>query len=127
MQTRNPRYILAALTALAALIGCAMAGDVLARAAGIPVPGPVLGALILTALLVARGRPTPAALEQVGQLALRHMNLLFIPAAVSVFDHLGLLRREAAALLAALTLSAALSIAVSALVFTWVARRTGAP
>lgn len=43
--------------ALAALLLCQLAGEALARAFGLPVPGPVIGMGLLLAALLARGGP----------------------------------------------------------------------
>lgn len=111
--------------ALTILLACQLAGEVIVRAAGVPVPGPVLGMVLLCAALALRGG-TPANLHTTASGLLAHLSLLFVPAGVGVMVHLDRLGDELVAILVALVLSTALTIAVTAIVFRLVARLTGA-
>lgn len=111
-----------ALQGFALLLVCQVAGELLAHALAplLPArpPGPVLGLVLLLALLTwpAFAR---AAGERVGAAAealLAHLSLLFVPIGVGVVSHLGLLGEHAAAIVAVLLLSSWLGIAVTALV-----------
>ena len=109
------------ITALTVLLGCQLAGEVAARLFALPVPGPVLGMLLLFLLLIARSR----LLEPVRDPALgllRFLSLLFVPAGVGLMRHFGRLRAEVWAVGTAVVLSTILTIAVSALVFQFTAR-----
>jgi holin-like protein len=109
------------ITALTVLLCCQLAGEVAARLLGVPVPGPVLGMLLLFALLVARAR----ALESVRDPALgllRYLSLLFVPAGVGLMRHFGRIGSELVAICAAVVVSTALTIAVTAAVFQLTAR-----
>src|SRR5256885_16333049 len=64
---------------LAILLVCQLAGELVARLLRAPVPGPVLGMLLLFVVLSARPR-TSAAVENGAQALLRHLSLLFVPA-----------------------------------------------
>jgi holin-like protein len=109
------------LGALAVLLVCQLAGEVLARALALPVPGPVIGmALLLAALAIRRG--IPAELQDTAQGLLRHLSLLFVPAGVGIMLHLARIRSEWLAIIAALVISSLLTLAVTALVFRLVAR-----
>ena len=74
--------------ALAALLLCQLAGEILVRALHLPVPGPVLGPVLGMALLVAglvlRGRAPPPALGAAADALLGNLRLLFVPAGVGV-------------------------------------------
>lgn len=106
--------------ALLTLLACQLAGEVIVRATGLPVPGPVVGLVLLLGALVVRGR-VPAALETMAGGLLSHLALLFIPAGVGVIVHLERIRADWLPLSAALVVSTVLSIAVGALVFRLVA------
>ncbi|RHZ93113.1 CidA/LrgA family protein [Cereibacter sphaeroides] len=101
-----------------------LAGEALARGAGLPVPGPILGLLMLLALFAARQRlaerlrPTNAAI-------LSYMSLLFVPAGVGIVGHLGLLADEAVPLLVTLVASTVLALLAAAVAFAAVAQLTG--
>lgn len=109
---------------LAIFLGCQLAGEVIARGASLPVPGPVLGLALLLAACIAwpdlgrRLLPTAQGL-------LAHLSLLFVPAGVGVVAHLGSLGSAAPALLAALVGSTVLALAAGALTFAGLARLTG--
>ncbi|HVO14351.1 MAG TPA: CidA/LrgA family protein [Alphaproteobacteria bacterium] len=107
--------------ALATLLCCQLAGESIARLSGIPVPGPVIGLMLLFALLAAR-RGVAAELQSAADGLLRHLSLLFVPAGVGVMLHAARLEAEWPAILAAIVVSTALTIAVTALVFRLVAR-----
>jgi holin-like protein len=109
------------LGALAVLLVCQLAGEVLARAIALPVPGPVIGMALLLAALAIR-RNIPAELHDTAQGLLRHLSLLFVPAGVGVMLHLARIRSEWLAIIAALLISSLLTLAITALVFRLVAR-----
>jgi len=94
------------------LLVCQLAGEVIARLFGLPVPGPVLGMVILFVGLVVRGR-TPVGLEQVAGSLLRHLSLLFIPAGVGVIVHLHLIASAMAPIAGALTIGTLVTIGVT--------------
>ncbi len=113
----------------ALLLACQLAGEALSRSLGLPVPGPVLGlVLLLTGLRVSARIGRPALEAGVGPVAdglLRHLALLFVPAGVGVVQHAGLVAEHGPALLAALVGSTVLTLAVTALVFAGTARAMG--
>lgn len=100
------------LTAFTALLACQLAGEVAARALALPVPGPVLGMVLLFVGLVAHGR-VPTALDAVSGTLLRHLSLLFVPAGVGVITHLGRVQAEPWALLVALVPGTLVTIVVT--------------
>ena len=112
------------IAALSLLLVCQLAGELLTRLAGLPVPGPVLGMVLLFAILAIRGR-VPDPLRQTAETLLRHLSLLFVPAGVGVMLHAGRIQAEWPASVAALAVSTLLTVAVSALVFRLVSRWTG--
>jgi holin-like protein len=113
----------AMIHALATLLSFQLAGELLARGLGLPVPGPVLGlALLVAALTLLPG--LAARLAPTAGVLLAHLALLFVPAGVGVVGHLGRLGAEAGPVALALAVSTALAIAVGAGVFVAVARLT---
>ena len=105
---------------LALLLACQLAGEVLSLSLQLPVPGPVLGMLLLfTGLLVKRG--VPPGLARTAEGLLEHLSLLFVPAGVGVMLHASLLVDQWAALSVALTVSTALTIVATALIMRWLA------
>ena len=103
------------------LLSCQLAGEIIVIAAGLPLPGPVVGmALLLTGLLI-RGR-IPPDLDRMGDALLSHLSLLFVPAGVGVMLHAELLGAELLPIAASIIFSTMLTIAVTALLMQWLAR-----
>lgn len=115
------------------LLLCQLAGEAASRGFGLPVPGPVLGlvVLFLGLRLHARRRPPeaepPEGLARVSDGLLQNLALLFVPAGAGVVQHLALLRDHGAALAAALVVSTALTLAATVFAFRAVARWLGEP
>ena len=103
-----------ALRGLALLLVLQAAGDGLAHGLRLPVPGPVLGMVLL--MIVLRAPPVRAAVQAIAQLLLAHLSLLFVPVGVGVVTHLDLLARSGAPLLVAIVASTWIGMAVTALV-----------
>jgi holin-like protein len=119
---------------LAVLLICQLIGEGLARAASLPVPGPVIGIVLLIAALALAKRTGRGDLSQGSRTAdaadglLRHLGLLFVPAGVGIVQHLDLVARHGVALVAALVLSTLATLLVSVAVFRWASRGgEGAP
>ena len=110
------------LEALTLLLACQLAGEVLARLLDLPVPGPVVGMLILFLGLVLRGS-VPEPLERTCRGLLDHLSLLFVPAGVGVLTHLSLVGREWLPISVSLLVSTALTIAVTGLLASALRRR----
>jgi holin-like protein len=113
------------IAALTMLLLCQLAGELLTRLLRLPVPGPVLGMLLLFALLLFRPKGEGAIRESAGAL-LRNLSLLFVPAGVGLIRHAGRLRQEWIAIAVAIVVSTAATLVVSALVFFAVSRATEA-
>jgi putative effector of murein hydrolase LrgA (UPF0299 family) len=119
------------IRALAVLLFCQLAGEIAARALALPIPGPVLGIVLLflgLQALAGRGALDPDTIDEtdLGRTAgglLPNLGLLFVPAGVGVVEHLGLFARHGVALLAALVGSTLVTLVVTALVFGAVSAR----
>lgn len=112
------------LHALLLILACQLVGETAARATGLPLPGPVLGMILLLALMIAFPR-IMAVIRPVAQGILGHLSLLFVPAGVGVVGHITTLGGQTLALLAAILVSTLLAIAVGAITFAAVARWSG--
>ena len=106
------------------LLLCQLAGESVVRALDMPVPGPVLGTVLMLAFLALRKR-VPESLDKTSHDLLANFSLLFVPAGAGIILHAARLEAEAVALLTALIGSTALTIAVAALVFVGVDRLMG--
>jgi len=103
------------LAAITLLLVYQLVGEVIVQLAGLPVPGPVVGMLLLFLTLVLRGR-TPARLQRTAQTLLSHLSLLFVPAGVGVMLHFHRLEAEWLPISVALVASTVLTIGVTAVV-----------
>ena len=96
------------------LLICQCIGEGIAFALHLPVPGPVIGMLILFCALIVR----PALLEKIqstGDALLQHLSLLFVPAGVGIFVAAATLQGQWLAIVGAVFASTLLTLAVTAL------------
>lgn len=107
--------------AIALILLCQLAGELAARAAGLPLPGPVLGAVLLFLYISVRGGPGDG-LRQLSDGLLRHLSLLFVPAGVGLIEHLDRIAQEWVAIGTAVILSTILTLVASGWTFTLVLR-----
>lgn len=110
--------------AMCVLLFCQLAGELLVRLLGVPVPGPVAGMAMLLAAFVVRGG-VPDDLRVVSKNLLLNLSLLFVPAGVGIMIHGDRVGREWPVLAGALFVATALTVIVTALVFRWTLRLTG--
>jgi holin-like protein len=93
-------------------------GEGLSYAFSLPIPGPVIGMLLLFCFLLLKrdavDKLAPTTLE-----FLRHLSLLFVPAGVGIMVHAQRVANEWLPILVALVISAAVSLVVTALVLRW--------
>ncbi|MDP3895371.1 MAG: CidA/LrgA family protein [Mesorhizobium sp.] len=112
--------------ALAALLLCQLAGEVIVLAVrqimpSLAFPGPVVGMALLFVVLVWRGGPGRSLDATAGGI-LRNLSLLFVPAAVGIVQYGPVLAEFGLALAVALVVSTALTLLVTVGVFLLVAR-----
>ena len=109
------------LRGFALLLVLQTAGELLARALRLPLPGPVIGLVLLLgglALAPVRRWVAPAA-----DFLLMHLSLLFVPVGVGVVVHLDRLGGRGLALALTLLASTWIGLAVTALVMRALLRR----
>ena len=99
---------------LAALLLFQTIGEVASYTLRLPVPGPVIGMVLLLAFLHARPR-TLDSLRPTSLGLLQHLSLLFVPAGVGVMVHWHRLADEGVAIIIAIVVSTVLALAATAL------------
>lgn len=103
---------------LTLIFTCQLIGELIADVLSIPIPGPVLGMVLLFGILALR-REVPAALGETADGLLRAMSLLFVPAGAGVLVHFRLVGEALLPLGLALLASTILTIGVTALLMRW--------
>lgn len=111
--------------AFIAILLCQLAGEAGTRLLGLPVPGPVIGMLLMLGLIVLAPR-LAATVRPTAEGILANLSLLFVPAGVGVVGHVSTLGAQALSLVVAVIASTVLAIAAGAGAFVLVARLTGA-
>jgi len=90
-------------------------GEIIARWTGLPVPGPVIGMVLLFATLLAR-QAVPESLKVTASGLLSHLSLLFVPAGVGVMQHFQRVASEWLPIAVSLIVSTVLALAATAFV-----------
>ncbi|MFC7052588.1 CidA/LrgA family protein [Hansschlegelia quercus] len=125
------------LPGLLVLLICQLAGEAFARTPDLPLPGPVIGIVLLVAALFVRshffrgrGRGDETATHDhqgaVGEAAdglLRHLGLLFVPAGVGIAHSYQALNGQLISVTAALIGSTVITLIATVTTFRLVARR----
>ncbi|KKW90395.1 CidA/LrgA family protein [Sphingobium chungbukense] len=103
------------------LLGCELAGEAIRILLRLPIPGPVIGMVLLTAFLLRNGHSNdrsivaPSSLDILSDRLIANMGLMFVPAGVGIIAETDLLRAQWLAILGGLVGSTVLSLAVTAL------------
>ena len=103
------------INGLSVLLLYQLMGEVTVRWLGLPVPGPVLGMIMLFISLLIKGS-TPSALQSSANTILSHLSLLFIPAGVGIMVHFERLQNEWLPISIAVLLSTVITLVFSATV-----------
>lgn len=98
---------------LAILISLQLVGELIAWLLHLPIPGGLLGLLLLLAYLLVR-RHAGTELKSTAQALLQNMMLLFIPLIAGIIDQVDYIREQWLAFLGASILGALLTLVVSA-------------
>jgi len=96
-------------------------GEISVRWLGLPVPGPVLGMIMLFITLLIKGSISKS-LEGASTTLLSHLSLLFIPAGVGMMVHVERIANEWLSISIALLLSTAITLIFSALVMLFMSK-----
>ena len=113
------------IASLSLILLCQLAGEVIVRGLGLPMPGPVVGLLFLLLLLLARDRFVALArgplqqdgVENASRGLLAHLSLLFVPAGVGVVQKLDLVAEHGIAVAAVLAISVVVTLLVTVATF----------
>ena len=111
------------LGAILTLLGFELTGELVRCVLHLPIPGPVVGMILLAVVLAVQARKKPPSelpevtpLDTTAGVLLRHMGLLFIPAGVGIVAEADLLREEWLPIVGGLLGSTILSLAVTGFV-----------
>ncbi|WP_106478061.1 CidA/LrgA family protein [Phytohalomonas tamaricis] len=102
------------LVGMCVLLTCQLIGELIARGASLPIPGPVIGMMVLLVGLMLHGR-TPDGVRLTSEGLLRYLALLFVPAGVGVMTHFELIRANLWTLIITLIVSTVVTQALTAL------------
>jgi holin-like protein len=113
------------IASLSLILLCQLAGEVIVRGLGLPVPGPVIGLMFLLILLLARDRFAVLArgplredgVENASRGLLAHLSLLFVPAGVGVVQKLDLIAAHGIAFVGVLAVSVVVTLLVTVATF----------
>lgn len=103
------------------LLVCQFLGELAVMATGMPVPGPVIGMLLLL-LLLAVLKKAPTDIRIVSEGLLRYLAFLYVPAGVGLMVHAQLLADYWFPLIIALMVSTFLALLLTAAVFKLAAK-----
>ena len=127
------------IASLSLILLCQLAGEAFVRGLGLPMPGPVVGLILLLALLLLRDRVKELArgplqadgVESASRGLLANLSLLFVPAGVGVVQRLDLIVDHGIAFLGVLAISVMITLLVTVATFLLasrlMARRSGGP
>lgn len=115
--------------AFAILLVAQLIGEVLRRVLHLPLPGPVIGMILLAIVLAVKGRSLlgsngQAPLAQLSQSLIANMGLLFVPAGVGIMAELSVLKDAWLPILAGLLVSTASGLIVTGWVMHRLSRAT---
>lgn len=113
------------IASLGLILLCQLLGEIVVRGVGVPIPGPVVGLILLLMLLqgrdriglLRRGPLGDGGVERTASGMLAHLSLLFVPAGVGVVQHLDLVSSHGVAIFVILALSALVTLVVTAVTF----------
>ncbi|SDW16097.1 CidA/LrgA family protein [Marinobacter mobilis] len=103
------------LNGITLLLVYQLVGEVAVRLAGVPIPGPVLGMVMLFLTLWGRGGMAES-VTQASTALLSHLSLLFVPAGVGMMVHFGRIADEWVPITLALLLSTVITMVATALI-----------
>jgi putative effector of murein hydrolase LrgA (UPF0299 family) len=121
------------IASLSLILLCQLAGEVIVRGTALPMPGPVVGLVLLLGLLLTRDRFSVLARGPLQQDGVENAakGLLFVPAGVGVVQKLDLIAEHGVAVAVILAVSVIVTLLVTVATFLLasrlVARWRGAP
>ena len=113
------------MATLTVILVCQLIGEVISAGLDLPVPGPVIGMVILLSGLIAKGA-VPDDIGRTADVLLNNLSLLFVPAGVGVMLHLSVLSDDWLPISVALVVSTTLTVAVTGFMMAKLRRRDDA-
>jgi len=118
------------IASLSLILLCQLVGEVIVRGLVLPMPGPVVGLLLLLLLLLARDRFNVLArgplqeggVENASRGLLANLSLLFVPAGVGVVQKLDLIAEHGIAIAVVLAISVVVTLLVTVATFLLASR-----
>ncbi len=114
------------LNGITLLLVYQLVGEITVRLLGLPIPGPVLGMVMLFITLMIRGK-APESVDQASTALLSHLSLLFVPAGVGMMAHFGRIADEWISITLALLLSTVITMVATALIMQVTTRWFASP
>jgi putative effector of murein hydrolase LrgA (UPF0299 family) len=113
------------IASLSLILLCQLAGEVIVRGLVLPMPGPVIGLVLLLVLLLARDRFASLrrgplhgdGVESASRGLLANLSLLFVPAGVGVVQKLDLVAQHGIAIAGVLVISVVVTLLVTVATF----------
>jgi holin-like protein len=113
------------IASLSLILLCQLAGEVMVRGLVLPMPGPVIGLVLLLLLLLARDRVAVLrrgplqgdGVESASRGLIANLSLLFVPAGVGVVQKLDLVAQHGFAIAAVLAISVVVTLLVTVVTF----------
>lgn len=100
------------LGSITLLFICQLSGEIIAKVTELPIPGPVIGMVILFIILCLLGK-TPDELENFSNSLLGYLPLLFVPAGVGVITNIDIILKSWAPISGAIVFGTAITIGVT--------------
>ena len=110
----RPPYPGPVIPGLLVLLGCQLVGEFLVRLLDVPIPGPVVGMVLLLVLLQLREPSKDSGVVRVCEGLLKHLQLLFVPAGAGVVQYLGVIGASAVPLVVGVLFSWFVTVATTA-------------
>ena len=118
------------IASLSLILLCQLAGEAFVRGCGLPLPGPVIGLILLLVLLplrdrfkvLERGPLQGEGVENASRGLLANLSLLFVPAGVGVVQRLDLIVDHGIAFLGVLAISVMITLLVTVATFLLASR-----
>ena len=104
------------------IVSCYLTGEWLVQITRVPLPGALIGMLLLLVILLFRQR-SPGAVAQVAQPLLGHMTLLFVPAVVGVMAFWPEVKQNLTGIVLALVITTVLSMGITARIAQQILKR----
>lgn len=120
------------LSSITIILLCQLIGEIIAKLFSLPVPGPVIGMVLIMGILAFKERYSPLfpsfahqGLEDTSYKLLKFLPLMFVPTTVGIIDKGDILKTHGVAIIIALMLSTLLTLLLCVWVFALVARWAG--